>query len=110
MVEASNTPPKGAGLDALHGMGFSADAALQLHKEVLAYSLGLLVLQASGSPQRKALETCFMQAMQRWLDHACCEPLGPAQECQCGLFSLEAVRLCHNGPWRAPSGAACVLT
>ena len=57
--------------EALLATGLSAERALQLHDEVLAYGLGLLVLQG---PQRTGLpatmEPRFVQSLHRWLDLA----------------------------------------
>lgn len=60
-------------LDALHALGLSADAAQQLRDEVLAFGLGLLVLQGAGAPGPGAgLDTRFLQSLHRWLDRECC--------------------------------------
>lgn len=59
-------------LDSLHALGMSADAAQRLHGEVLAYGLGLLVLQGAGAPGPGAgLNTRFLQSLHRWLDREC---------------------------------------
>lgn len=58
-------------LEPLNASGLSPDAAQQLHDEVLAYGLGLLVLQGPRRPGGRAvLETRFVQSLQRWLDVA----------------------------------------
>lgn len=57
--------------EALLATGLSAESALALHDEVLAYGLGLLVLQGpqqTGVPA--AMEPRFMQSLHRWLDLA----------------------------------------
>lgn len=70
-------------LDTLRALGLPADAAQQLHDEVLAYGLGLLVLQGASSPGSGAgLETRFLQTLHRWLDRErgdAAEPGGSAQ-------------------------------
>lgn len=57
--------------EALLATGLSSESALLLHDEVLAYGLGLLVLQG---PQRagvpSTMEPRFMQSLHRWLDIA----------------------------------------
>jgi len=59
-------------LSTLHALGLSADAAQQLHDEVLAYGLGLLVLQGAGSPGPiTRLDTRFLQTLHRWLAREC---------------------------------------
>lgn len=56
-------------LEALRATGLPPEIALRLHDEVLAYGLGLLVLQgpkrASG---QAAMEARFVQSLQSWLD------------------------------------------
>lgn len=68
-------------LDALHASGLSPDAAQQVHDEVLAYGLGLLVLQGPDrAGARGTMETRFVQSLHRWLDVAMAAALGPATE------------------------------
>lgn len=56
-------------LSTLKAMGLPPGAAQQLHDDVLAYGLGLLVLQGAGSPETQVtLETRFVQTLHRWLD------------------------------------------
>lgn len=78
-------------LEPLQASGLSADAAQQLHDEVLAYGLGLLVLQGPRRPGGwAALETRFVQSLQRWLDLAlaAAHPDGGVAEVgQADLFS-----------------------
>jgi AcrR family transcriptional regulator len=58
-------------LEALQASGLPADSAQQVHDEVLAYGLGLLVLQGPDrSGARAAMETRFVQSLHRWLDIA----------------------------------------
>lgn len=58
-------------LEALRACGLSVDAAQQLHDEVLAYGLGLLVLQGPKRGEGRAvMETRFIQSLQRWMDVA----------------------------------------
>lgn len=58
-------------LEALRACGLPADAAQQLHDEVLAYGLGLLVLQGPKRGEGRAvMETRFVQSLQRWMDVA----------------------------------------
>lgn len=83
------------GLDALRGMGLADAAALQLNDEVLAYGLGLLVLQAAPSSQGgEGLETRFLHTLCRWMDRENNElavpgdePQDPQLERQGDLFS-----------------------
>ena len=64
-------------LDALLATGLPPECALQLHDEVLAYGLGLLVLQGSKPASgQTALESRFVQSLQRWLDVALASALG----------------------------------
>jgi AcrR family transcriptional regulator len=64
-------------LEALHASGLPADTAQQVHDEVLAYGLGLLVLQGPDrSGARAAMETRFVQSLHRWLDMAFAACLG----------------------------------
>lgn len=57
--------------EALEASGLPKDVAQQLHEEVLAFGLGLLVLQAGGRAEPVAgLELPFLQTVQRWLDWA----------------------------------------
>ncbi|MBT9554307.1 MAG: TetR/AcrR family transcriptional regulator [Hydrogenophaga sp.] len=66
-------------LDALRATGLPPECAAQLHDEVLAYGLGLLVLQGQKPPtDRAALESRFVQSLQRWLDVALAGALGGA--------------------------------
>ena len=68
-------------LDALHASGLPPDTAQQVHDEVLAYGLGLLVLQGSDrAGARPAMETRFVQSLHRWLDMARAAALGGAVE------------------------------
>lgn len=68
-------------LDALHASGLPPDTAQQVHDEVLAYGLGLLVLQGSDrAGARPAMETRFVQSLHRWLDMALAAALGGAVE------------------------------
>ncbi|MGS5086826.1 TetR/AcrR family transcriptional regulator [Hydrogenophaga sp. A37] len=56
-------------LEALQATGLSPETALQLHGEVLAYGLGLLVLQGpKRAGSQAAMEARFMLSIQRWLD------------------------------------------
>lgn len=58
-------------LEALRACGLSVDSAQQLHDEVLAYGLGLLVLQGPKRGEGRAvMETRFVQSLQRWMDVA----------------------------------------
>ena len=55
------------------------ELAQQIHDEVLAYGLGLLVLMGpSASGARATLEPRFLQSLQRWLDMALVAVQGPA--------------------------------
>lgn len=64
-------------LDALQATGLPPECALQLHDEVLAYGLGLLVLQGSKPTSgQAALESRFIQSLQRWLDVSLASALG----------------------------------
>lgn len=66
-------------LEALNASGLPADVAQQVHDEVLAYGLGLLVLQGPGrTGGRAALETRFVQSLHRWLDVALASSLAGA--------------------------------
>ena len=66
-------------LEALLASGLSPETAQQVHDEVLAYGLGLLVLQGPGrSGARAAMETRFVQSLQRWLDVALAAATGSA--------------------------------
>lgn len=67
------------GLEALQASGLPADTAQQVHDEVLAYGLGLLVLQGPDrSGTRATMETRFVQSLHRWLDLAFAASLGAA--------------------------------
>lgn len=56
-------------LEALQATGLPPDAALQLHDEVLAYGLGLLVLQGpKRADGQAAMETRFVQSLHSWVD------------------------------------------
>jgi AcrR family transcriptional regulator len=58
-------------LDALQASGLPPDTAQQVHDEVLAYGLGLLVLLGPDrAGARSAMETRFVQSLHRWLDVA----------------------------------------
>lgn len=57
-------------LDALNASGLPVDVAQQVHDEVLAYGLGLLVLGPGRPDARAAMETRFVQSLHRWLDVA----------------------------------------
>lgn len=77
-------------LEPLQASGLSPDSAQQLHDEVLAYGLGLLVLQGPRRPGGRAvLETRFVQSLQRWLDVALAatHQEGGAETGQADLFS-----------------------
>lgn len=50
----------------LHAMGLPTDAAQQVHHEVLAYGMGLLVLQPGAD-----LETRIVQTLHRWPEGEC---------------------------------------
>ncbi|MCB2017322.1 MAG: TetR/AcrR family transcriptional regulator [Hydrogenophaga sp.] len=66
-------------LDALLAAGLTEELAQQIHDEVLAYGLGLLVLMGpSASGARATLEPRFLQSLQRWLDMALVAVQGPA--------------------------------
>lgn len=68
-------------LDALHASGLPPDTAQQVHDEVLAYGLGLLVLQGPDrAGARPAMETRFIQSLHRWLDMALAAALGGTGE------------------------------
>lgn len=68
-------------LDALQASGLSPDTAQQVHDEVLAYGLGLLVLQGPArAGARATMETRFVQSLHRWLDVAMAAALGQAAE------------------------------
>lgn len=65
-------------LEALQASGLPADMAQQVHDEVLAYGLGLLVLQGHDrSGARTTMETRFVQSLHRWLDIAFASALSP---------------------------------
>lgn len=56
-------------LEALQATGLPPESALQLHDEVLAYGIGLLVLQGpKKAGSHVAMEARFVQSLQRWLD------------------------------------------
>lgn len=56
-------------LEALQATGLPPESALQLHDEVLAYGLGLLVLQGPKRAGGQAeMEARFVLSLQRWLD------------------------------------------
>jgi hypothetical protein len=58
-------------LETLQTCGLTPDAAQQLHDEVLAYGLGLLVLQGPQRGEGRALmESRFVQSLQQWMDQA----------------------------------------
>lgn len=79
-------------LEALLASGLTPETAQQVHDEVLAYGLGLLVLQGPGrSGARAAMETRFVQSLQRWLDVALAAAAGSAsgvETDQRDLFSV----------------------
>lgn len=56
-------------LEALRATGLPPESALRLHDEVLAYGLGLLVLQGpKRAGGQTAMEARFVQSLQSWLD------------------------------------------
>jgi AcrR family transcriptional regulator len=68
-------------LEALHASGLPPETAQQVHDEVLAYGLGLLVLQGPDrAGARPAMETRFVQSLHRWLDVALAAALGVSAE------------------------------
>lgn len=77
-------------LEALQACGLSPDAAQQLHDEVLAYGMGLLVLQGPKHGEGRAvMEARFVQSLQRWMDVALAANLQDAEEAGQGdLFSV----------------------
>jgi hypothetical protein len=72
----------------LQASGLASDTAQQVHDEVLAYGLGLLVLQGPDrAGARSAMETRFVQSLHRWLDVALAAALGvPTEAGQGDLF------------------------
>jgi AcrR family transcriptional regulator len=75
-------------LEALQASGLPDDTAQQVHDEVLAYGLGLLVLQGPDrSGARGAMETRFVQSLHRWLDVAFAAALA-AQDVEAGQGDL----------------------
>ncbi|MDQ7746512.1 TetR/AcrR family transcriptional regulator [Hydrogenophaga pseudoflava] len=76
-------------LETLQACGLAPDAAQQLHDEVLAYGLGLLVLQGPKRGEGQALmETRFVHSLQRWMDVALAATLQDADVAGQGdLFS-----------------------
>lgn len=83
------TTPAGeaSALCALHAMGLSSYAMQALHDEVLAYGLGLLMLQPGAD-----LETRFVQTLHCWLDREC-DPSVP-QAAQAGVRAPSARGTC----------------
>lgn len=77
-------------LETLQACGLAPDAAQQLHDEVLAYGLGLLVLQGPKRGEGRALmESRFVQSLQRWMDLALAATQQEADEAGQGdLFSV----------------------
>ncbi len=70
--------------DSLQQMLGSAEAARTLHEEVLAWGLGLLVLQVA-TPGEPGLQARFEQTLPRWLDRALGDAR-PGQRPQADLF------------------------
>lgn len=77
-------------LETLQACGLAVEAAHQLHDEVLAYGLGLLVLQGPKKGEGRALmETRFVQSLQRWMDLALAATQQDADDAGQGdLFSV----------------------
>lgn len=76
-------------LDALQASGLPSDTAQQVHDEVLAYGLGLLVLQGPDrAGVRATMETRFLQSLHRWLDVALAALSGTAEAGQGDLFGV----------------------
>ena len=76
-------------LETLQTCGLPPDAAQQLHDEVLAYGLGLLVLQGPKRGEGRAvMEARFVQSLQRWMEVALAAAPQDADEAGQGdLFS-----------------------
>lgn len=76
-------------LDALHASGLPPDTAQQVHDEVLAYGLGLLVLQGPDrAGARATMEIRFLQSLHRWLDVALAALNGTIEAGQGDLFGV----------------------